>query len=172
MTDHPPGAGNQADYAAHKGVSRQTVTDWKVRGLVVFTEDGDVDFAATDRRLFDHGIRQPDADNLTDFPSTVDDLPQVDGLWSKGDAETVKENYAARLKQLEFERAAEAVVTVDDAARLVAGEYSTVRARAAMIGERIASQIVELQDPEQIKALIDEEVIAALEDLSRLEVAP
>ena len=89
---------NQAAYAAHKGVVRQTVTDWKARGFVVFSRKRVVDFRATDVRLTDHGIRQRSDANLTETPRRLADLPVTDGMWSKADAETVKENYAARLK--------------------------------------------------------------------------
>ena len=166
MTTQPPTTGNQASFAAHCGVSRQTVTDWKRRGLLVFTEGGDVDFSATDQRLSDHGVRQPTADSLTEFPTSIDDLTMVDGLWSKGDAETVKENFAARLKQLEYERAEAEVVTVNDAARMISDEYTIVRNRVRGLGAEVASDLVALQSPEEIKAVIDAAVTAALADLS------
>ena len=164
MTDPPPTHGNQAAYASYKGVSRQTVTDWKQAGLLKFSSIGDVDFDATDKRLAEQGLRQV-AD--TDLTNIID----LDGeeLWSKADAETVKENYAARLKQLEYERESADVVTVDDAAVLVASEYAIVRNRLRRLGDDIAEGLTGLQSPAEIKAAIDAAVVDALTKLSILQ---
>lgn len=161
MTNAPHQAGNQAAFAAYKDVSRQTVTDWKQRGLLVFSSDGKVDFLATDRRLADHGIRQPHDSNLTELTS-------IDGveLWSRADAETVKENYAARLKQLEFERESASVVTIDDATRHIVDEFRSVRERCRSIGAEITPKLVDMTSAAEIKAAIDDAVVAALADLA------
>ncbi|CAK7255586.1 MULTISPECIES: hypothetical protein [unclassified Shinella] len=161
MTNAPAQTGNQAAFAAYKDVSRQTVTDWKQRGLLVFSSDGKVDFLATDQRLADHGIRQPAGSELTE-------LTALDGveLWSRADAETVKENYAARLKQLEFERESALVVTVDEAARHIVDEFGVVRQRCRSIGAEIAPKLVDMTSAAEIKAAIDDVVVAALADLS------
>ncbi|MBY3175635.1 hypothetical protein HFO27_13440 [Rhizobium leguminosarum] len=164
MTDPRPTQGNQAAYAAYKGVSRQTVTDWKKTGLLHFVNGGDVDFVATDKRLADQGIRQPVDADLTDSSFTADG----DGLWSKADAETVKENYAARLKQLEYDRESSAVVTIDDAATIIAGEFGLVRDRLRQLGAEISPGLADLTSAAEIKAAIDAAVIEALTDLSAI----
>lgn len=161
MTNAPAQTGNQAAFAAYKDVSRQTVTDWKKRGILVFANDGKVDFPATDRRLADHGIRQPPDTNLTEL-TAIDGEP----LWSRADAETVKENYAARLKQLEFERESALVVTVDEAARHILDEFCAVRQRCRSIGANVAPKLVDMTSAAEIKAAIDDAVVAALADLS------
>ncbi|MCO5138315.1 MULTISPECIES: hypothetical protein [unclassified Shinella] len=161
MTNAPCHTGNQAAFASYKDVSRQTVTDWKKRGLLVFSNDREVDFFATERRLADHGIRQP-ADNELTTVAEIDGEP----LWSRADAETVKENYAARLKQLEFERESACVVTIDDAARHILNEFGIVRQRCRSIGADVAPKLADMTSASEIKALIDEAVVAALADLS------
>lgn len=165
MTDHTATTGNQAAYAAYKGVSRQTVTDWKKRGILVYANDGKVDFLATDRRLADHGIRQPPDTNLTEL-TAIDGEP----LWSRADAETVKENYAARLKQLEFERESARFVTIDDAAGHIVDEFGIVRQRCRRIGADVAPRLSGMTSAAEIKAAIDEAVVAALADLSATSV--
>lgn len=42
---------SQAEFARHRGVSRATVTEYKHKGLLVMTEDGKVDAAASKKRL-------------------------------------------------------------------------------------------------------------------------
>lgn len=161
MTNTPAQTGKQAAFAAYKGVSRQTVTDWKQRGLLIFSDDGKVDFLATDQRLADHGIRQPAGTELTQ-------VTEIDGepLWSRANAETVKENFSARLKQLEFERESALVVTVDDATRHILNEFGIVRQRCRTIGADVAPKLADMTSASAIKALIDEAVVWALADLS------
>lgn len=87
-------------------------------------------------------------------------------LWSKADAEKVKENYAARLKQLEYDKESGLVVPIDDVVIAVAAEYAVVRNRLLGIGSKVAPTIAVLQSPEEIKALIDAEVNEALSQLT------
>jgi hypothetical protein len=87
-------------------------------------------------------------------------------LWSKADAEKVKENYAARLKQLEYDRESGLVVPIDDVVVAVASEYAVVRNRLLGIGSKVAPTISVLQSPEEIKAIIDAEVVEALSQLT------
>jgi len=46
---------NQAEYARLHGVSRKTVTQWKAKGLLVFSK-GKVDVRKSDQRLEGHGL--------------------------------------------------------------------------------------------------------------------
>lgn len=91
-------------------------------------------------------------------------LVAADGeeLWSKADAEKVKENYAARLKQLEYDREVGLVVEIDDVVAAVASEYAIVRNRLLGIGSKVAPSVAVLNSAEEIKALIDKEVTRAL----------
>lgn len=155
--------GSQAAYARYKDVSKQTVTDWKSRGLVVFTEDGKVDFDATDAALVKHGVRQPDS---AESDVTECDLTSADAKWTKAEAERVKENYAALLKQLEYDLKSGAVVEIDDVVIAIASEYAVVRNKMLDVGTRVAPKAAVMKSAEEIKALIDAAVIEALEELS------
>lgn len=173
-----PAVTNQAGFAAHRGVSRKTVTGWKQRGLLVLTEDGQVDVAASDRLLLEHGISAAKVtaplpvtlgnEDDSDIHEEAARLLSADGaeLWSKADAERVKENYAARLKQLEFDRESGKVVEIDDVVVAVASEYAVVRNRLLGIGSKVAPDLTTLQSAEEIKAIIDAEVTEALNQLT------
>lgn len=153
-------------------MSKQTVTDWKVQGLVVFNDDGKVDFDATDIALKDHGIRQVvDDDTGFDLRADASKLMSTDGakFWSKADAEKVKENYAARLKQLEYDKQSALVVEVDEVIAAVGGEYSVVRQRVGTLGSSLASRLASVSSASVAKAIIDAEVVEALRDLSIAE---
>lgn len=45
---------NQRQYAEHQNVSKQAVTKWKQKGLLILDQRGLVDVKATDKRLRDH----------------------------------------------------------------------------------------------------------------------
>ncbi len=47
----------QAEFSRHRGVSRKTVSVWKVRGLLVLSPDGLIDVAASDRKLNERPLR-------------------------------------------------------------------------------------------------------------------
>ncbi|EYR81844.1 hypothetical protein SHLA_4c001360 [Shinella sp. DD12] len=165
---------NQAGFAAHRRVSRKTVTGWKQRGLLVLLPDGQVDVAASDRALERHGISlpkvtalEPDDDQVTPEASLEEEarlLVSADGeeLLSKAEAERLKENYAARLKQLEYDREVGLVAEIDDVVAAVASEYAIVRNRLLGIGSKVAPSVAVLNSAEEIKALIDKEVARAL----------
>lgn len=116
----------------------------------------------------------PIADTSGDFadgPSISDmaeQLVSADGteLWSKADAEKVKENYAARLKQLQFARESGLVVEVDDVVVAVAHEYAIVRNKLLDLGSKIAPLALGLKSAEEIKSLIDVRVNEALKELT------
>lgn len=141
-------------------------------GHIQTLEDGtiDADYLSVDWRS---GETLP-ADNLYDDAdnATLRDqaraLVDADGaeLWQKAEAERVKENYAARLKQLEYERESSRVVEIDDVVVAVASEYAIVRNRLLGIGAKVAPALTAMQLAEEIKSFIDAEVFEALNELS------
>ena len=46
--------GSQTEYARHVGVTKQAVSKWAKRGVVVFADDGQVDFLASDDKRRQH----------------------------------------------------------------------------------------------------------------------
>lgn len=87
-------------------------------------------------------------------------------LWSEADAKKVKENYVARLKQLQFARESGLVVEVDDVVVAVAHEYAIVRNKLLDLGSKIAPLALGLKSAEEIKSLIDVRVSEALKELT------
>ncbi|WP_156639978.1 hypothetical protein [Bosea sp. PAMC 26642] len=86
--------------------------------------------------------------------------------WSKPEAERVKENYAAKLRQLDYDRESGLVAEIEDVAIAVATELSLVRNKLLNIGSKVAPRIAVMRSAEEIKAMIDAEVVLALEELS------
>lgn len=64
---------SQSEYAAHRGVSRKTITVWKQRGLLVFNANGTVNTEKSDKLVAEHGgkitLRPAPATLLPDVPA-------------------------------------------------------------------------------------------------------
>ena len=67
--------------------------------------------------------------------------------WSQAEAERVKENYLALLRQLEYDQKARTVVMVADVAALVGQEYANVRTRLLAIPAEHAPQLARITSP-------------------------
>ena len=128
-----------------------------------------VDWRSGDRLPADTaGSFADSADTGETLEEAAERIVNVEGraTWSKAEAERVKENFAALLKQLEFDRESGRVVEIDDVVVAVAAEYALVRNKLLNIGSRVAPKVAVLQSAEEIKALVDEEVVLALKELS------
>lgn len=138
-------------------------------------EDGTIDprYLDLDWRSGEHPVSATGtgADAFADgesLESAAEEMVSAPGgaKWSKAEAERIKENYAALLRQLEFERESGLVVEIEDVIVAVASEYAVVRNRLLGIGSKVAPSAAVLKSAEEIKAIIDEEVIAALNELA------
>lgn len=166
--------GSQSQYAAHQGVSRKTVTVWKRKGLLVFV-DGLVDFEASDRKLHGagRGNRQPD----TETPGLVtpEELAEATvydqghAPHTKAEAERIKENYLALLRQLEYETKASGLGDLQEVEKTA---FEKARAdRDALLNwpQRIAADLgAELGvDPVALAVALERHVRAHLDERSR-----
>lgn len=169
---------SQAEFAAHRKVSRKTITVWKRSGLLVLTVDGKVDVEASDDLLLVSGKLLPvtaKGNSVEIEPGPEETLEQaadrivnVEGRapFSKLEAERIKENYLALLRQLEYDRESGKVVEIEDVVQAVVGEYARVRNRILNIASRVSPRAAVLRSPEEVKALIDEEVGLVLDELT------
>lgn len=155
------------------------MTVWKQKGLLVLTPDGAVDVAASDQLLLDSGrgpvteesgnaepVVKPKKDETPE--QAADRIVNVEGRapYSKAEAERIKENYLALLRQIEYDREFAAVVEIDDVIAAVVGEYALVRNKLLNIGSRIAPRAAALRSADEVKALIDGEIAMVLEELT------
>lgn len=129
-------------------------TDWRRRTF----KPADTGDENEDVRTFDE---DETAEEIADRLVTESGAP-----WTKAEAERVKENYLARLKQIDYDKRNGLVVEIEDVFKAVVGEYSLVRNKLTGIGSKLAHEVVLLQSAEEVKALIDKEVAKALEELT------
>jgi hypothetical protein len=85
---------------------------------------------------------------------------------SLAEAERIKENYLAMLRQLEYDQKSGAVVAADDVAQAVAGEYAVVRNRLLSIPAEVAPRVAILKSAEEVQAFLAKEVAKVLEGLT------
>lgn len=98
----------------------------------------------------------------------ADRIVNVEGRapFSKAEAERIKENYLALLRQLEYDRESGKVAEIADVVQAVVEEYALIRNRVLNIASRVSPRAAVLRSPEEVKALIDEEVALVLEELT------
>lgn len=161
----------QSEYAAHRGVSNNTISKWKRRGLLVFDADGGVDIEKSDEFVANHGGRLSVLPFNPEVPGegagvTITPLMYADpATWTKSEAERVKLHFEAKLLELKFERESGEVADIDDVVVTIATEYALVRNKVATLGERLAQRLVAATSAEAVKDLVDAEVVAVLTEL-------
>jgi hypothetical protein len=77
---------------------------------------------------------------------------------SLAEAERIKENYLALLRQLEYDQKSGAVVAVDDVAQAVAGEYAVLRNRPLSIPAEVAPRVAILKSAEEVQVFLSKEI--------------
>lgn len=93
------------------------------------------------------------------------------GLVSHAEAARLKENYLAKLRELEYDVKSGAVVEVAEVGKKVAAEYAAVRARLLAIPSKTAPTIALLREPEEVSAAMTDAIAAALEALTLDQVS-
>lgn len=158
------------EFGRREGVSHTAVQKALATGHLARLPDGKIDEA-----LVGTGWRAANrkAGNLPGEVASVDELAdrvatriQADGLLSIADAEKMKENYLARLRQLEYDTKAGAVVPAADGVELVTKEYAAVRSRLLAIPAELAPRLHRLKTLPEIQAALSAAVTEALEELT------
>jgi len=175
---------SQAEFARLRGVSRKTVTLWKGQGRLTLTADGLVDVAASDAMLaqrppvYRGGKKKSRKDGpataAQDSPPVMDRPPEeiakIAG-WSLPEAQRVKENYLALLREQEFNIAQRNLVLIDDVVTEVTRQFGIVRERLLNIPGKLAPLLASADSERaKVEAAIREELYEALSQLSEQEV--
>ena len=175
-----------ADFSRLHGVAKSAVTGWKRRGLLVIV-DGKVDVAASNARLaarptisrggvtkvrpgvpVESAAPAPEQSKSSHHVSFSAADPST---WSRQEALRQREIAQARLAQIEADKAAGLVAPIAEVEGVVRGEYSIVRTTLLGIASKLAHRLAAATTPEACGSLVDVEVRAALEALTR-DVAP
>lgn len=155
---------SQAEFARLQGVDKAHVTRLKQVGRLVM-EGGQVNVTASRARITETAdLRYPQ-----NRARPAQNAPQGDGAVKVGPppqdrneqaamslqtARAVKENYAARMAKLEYERESGKLVNAD-AARLFAADLgATFRGALEILPDRLAPELIPLNDADAISAVL------------------
>lgn len=138
-------AGSQADFARAQGWQKSYVTALKQEGRLVFNEAGQVDFAASLKRI----------KGTAGAPERSD--PAVQGNTFR-DAQDRERFYSAELKRLELERETRQLRRADEVASSVEDAGALIRTTVEAWRDRLPPQLAALgADEERIAAFMREE---------------
>lgn len=174
----------QAELARLFEVSKQTVSQWLKRGVIVAGPDGRIDphraaadvMKKTDPARLRARIFKKSGDAEAQLRARVSELEaQLANAEMPAAAETAdyhrhrseRERYAALAAKLDYETRTGQVLRADDARAAVAAAATNLRVRLESLPDTIAPRILALRDENAIRLLLREEIEHALTELSR-----
>lgn len=103
-----------------------------------------------------------------DLQKIADQAVRIEGRapYTLVEAERIKANYLALLRQLQYDRESGAVVAVDEVAAAVGAEYAIVRNNLLGLPTKLAPRLCLLRNAEEVRAVLEREICAVLEDLT------
>jgi hypothetical protein len=147
--------GSQAEFARVNGWGKSYVTKLKTEDRLVFTADGQVDFAASLARI----------KASTNAPERA--APPVQGS-VYADAQDRERYYTAELKRLELEKATREVLKADEVYSAAADAAAIVRTGVEAWRDRLPPQLAAIGgDEPRIAALLASECESLLERLAQ-----
>lgn len=153
---------NAAQYARHRGVSKEQVRKYIEGGKITARKVGrgyEIDAEQADREL--DANRAPDRGGRNGGP---DELSGKVGA-SYAQARAMRETYAARILQLEFQEKSGRLVDKNDLRLRLAKLHMAVRDSLRTIPDRVAPVLAAETDQTKIHALLLKEIGQALEGL-------
>jgi len=159
----------QSEFAAILGKDKSYVTRLKQAGRLVLTADGAVDveksqnliaMTADPSREDAVAARQSEA-------SAPPRAPQNDAVGNSfQQAKAVREKYNALSAKLEYERASGKLVDAEEARLFAADLAATFRGSLEVLPDRIAPELVPLNDTEAVRAVLVESFEQVLTDIA------
>jgi phage terminase Nu1 subunit (DNA packaging protein) len=166
---------SQAQFAQLRKVDPSTVTLWKRQGYLVVDKHGLIDVAQSNAKLkarpstYRGGktatvIPDEDANGLAD--EALQRLRDAHAPLSLAEAQRVKENYLAKLRQLEFDKLTGQVVHIDDVVKEVAAVFSTVKNVLRGLPSKLAPRVLACADAQEAEEIMRADIDQALTELS------
>lgn len=171
---------NAADYARHRGVSRQQVTNYIKGGKITVKRVGagyEIDAAVADAEL-DRNLNpgwggrgggpagrmlEPSTPRVEASPSSG--VPQQTGIPSYADSRAIRERYAAMILRLEYEEKSGKLVEKGELKLKLAKLHMGIRDALRTIPDRVAPILAAESDQAKIHAMLLKEIGQALEGL-------
>lgn len=166
---------NRSEFGRRLGVNEKQVRRWIEQGKLPDRDDGKLPASLVDEGLRKPNRRKPGRSDVSDAikpGETAEDaaerivLEEGHAPLSLTEAVRIKENYIAKLKQLEYDLKAGEVVLISDVRAIVVAEYAKVRTRLTAIGAEVAPHGVLLNKPTELQALYDVALGEAMDELT------
>ena len=147
---------NQAQIAEFFGVARTTVQTWVRNGCPIVQKGGKGKESIYDSKAVAEWLQQRAIKNAV---GEIDELDEKELRKRKLAAETVSAEVAAEIAKGE-------VVYIDDVKKIFSDDALNVKAILRQLPQRIAPQIVGETSERKIKKVVNQELDAALNELS------
>lgn len=159
---------SQAEYARRKGVSRQAIHELVKRGVIPLA-DGKIDPAIADSKIGEHldpGRAKTLGEGEDDEPR--DGAPASAGMSEYQRAKIHRETFEGKLAELEYQKAAGAVLDRIGAERGVMEAARMLRDTVLNVPRRIAADAAAMTDARLIEQLMTTELRQALDDFAKV----
>lgn len=150
---------NKAELAEVLGISLPTVGQWVKEGLPAVSRGGNGRAWEFDLAECVAWVRKRDVARATEVSDTS----------TMAEAELRHRRAQAAIQEIELAERRRQVVRVEDVSTMVADLVTSIRQRLRSTGGRLAPKLVGVEDGQQIRAAIDEEIDTALRDLAEYE---
>jgi len=166
---------SKSEFGRRLDVNEKQVRRWIEQGKLPDRPDGKLPASLVNDGLRKPNRRKPgrsddsDTIKLGETPEEAAGrivLEEGHAPHSLPEAVRIKENYLAKLKELEYDLKSGALVRVADVQAIVAGEYSIVRNRLMSISAEIAPKLAILRTAPEVQSALEAEHAAALESLA------
>lgn len=150
-------------YARHRGVHESAVRKALREDRIELEPDGKIDPKKADKQWEENSD-----------PTQVSAQNDGKKSGSRGgmkfqDARAQKEEFAARLKELEYETLIGRLVPIDHVRHVMTNQYAICKAKLLTIPVKVAARAAALSKPAEIQALIRTEILEALHELVGIE---
>lgn len=168
--------GSLSDYAKYKNVNRSTVTRWKQSDRLVFTDDGLVDFRASDKRI--KATEDPNRDDVRrrhainrgdistqDDPETNESHPSGNASYQESRAK--KEHYLALQAKADYEKSIGELIERAQVERDWANVAIIMRSALERIPDMISAELAAENDHIRIHAILIQNIESALKEAAQ-----
>jgi phage terminase Nu1 subunit (DNA packaging protein) len=164
-TESKPPVMSQAEYARHRGKSRQYISKLAQAGVLVM-RGGKVDVRASDTVLDDRPV-----DVVEERASAPQSRPVADSLGGQtstsfGQARTVEMVFRAKLRKLEFETRQGKLIEAELVRKTISDAARGVRDGILAIPDRLATVLAAESDPKKVHVTLKTELSRELEALA------
>jgi hypothetical protein len=156
--------GTQAEYARHRGVSREAVRQAVRDGRIALGDDGLIDFAAEDEAWEQNTDTTKPRNSVTGEPRPG--RRQAAATTTLAKHKATHEEWRAKQARLDYRKASGDLVSRREAEQRFEEVARRARQRLEAIPDRLAAMLAAEADPAEVHRLLREEIRVACSELA------